>query len=83
MGKGNPESADAVIARSSRIFVADKLSNLNKRQLNDQGVHWVELRDVDGFQKFGRVLEKLSIPFTDRVPANLEQDIERILGEVF
>ena len=83
MGKGNPESADAVIARSSRIFVADKLSNLNKRQLNDQGVHWVELRDVNGFQKFGRVLEKLSIPFTNRVPANLEQDIERILGEVF
>lgn len=83
MCKGNPESADAVIARSSRIFVADKLSNLNKRQLNDQGVHWVELRDVNGFQKFGRVLEKLSIPFTDRVPANLEQDIEKILGEVF
>ena len=83
MGKGNPESADAVIARSSRIFVADKLSNLNKRQLNDQGVHWVELRDVNGFQKFGRVLEKLSIHFTDRVPANLEQDIEKILGEVF
>ena len=83
MGKGNPESADAVIARSSRIFVADKLSTLNKRQLDDRGVHWVELRDVNGFQKFGRVLEKLSIPFTDRVPANLEQDIERILGEVF
>ena len=83
MGKGNPESADAVIAKSSRIFVADKLSNLNKRQLDDRGVHWVELRDVNGFQKFGRVLEKLSIPFTDRVPANLEQDIERILGEVF
>ena len=83
MGKGNPESADAVIARSSRIFVADKLSNLNKRQLDDRGVHWVELRDVNGFQKFGRVLEKLSIPFTDINPKNLEPDVERIFGEIF
>lgn len=73
MGKGNPESADAVIARGSRIFVADKLSNLNKRQLDDRGVHWVELRDANGFQKFRRVLEKLNIPFTDMNPANWEQ----------
>lgn len=83
MGKGNPESADAVIARSSRIFVADKLSDLNKRQLNDRGVHWVELRKANGFQKFRRVLERLNIPFTDMDPANLEQDMERIFGEIF
>ena len=30
MGRGNPESADAVHARSSQVFVADKLSDLNK-----------------------------------------------------
>lgn len=30
MGKGNPESADTVIARGSRFFVADKLSDTNK-----------------------------------------------------
>ena len=30
MGKGNPESADAVIARDSKIFIADKLSDTNK-----------------------------------------------------
>ena len=83
MGKGNPESADAVIARSSRIFVADKLSDLNKRQLDDRGVYWVELRDINGFQKFGRVLEKLSIPFTDMDPTNWERDMERMLGEIF
>ena len=83
MGKGNPESADAVIARESQIFVADKLSDLNKRQLDDRGVHWVELRDANGFRKFGRVLEKLSIPFTDMVPANLDLDTERIFGEIF
>ena len=34
MGKGNPESADAVIARDSKIFVADKISDLNKNQLD-------------------------------------------------
>ena len=83
MGKGNPESADAVIARSSRIFVADKLSDLNKRQLDNRGVHWVELRDINGFQKFGRVLEKLSIPFTDMDPTNWERDMERMWGEIF
>ena len=33
MGKGNPESADAVIARDSDIFVADTLSSQNKKQL--------------------------------------------------
>ena len=82
MGKGNPESADAVIARDSQIFVADKLSDLNKHQLDNRGVHWVELREVNGFQKFGGILEKLSIPFTDMVPANLNQDMERILGEI-
>ena len=30
MGKGNPESADAVFARSSRVLVANKLSGTNK-----------------------------------------------------
>ncbi|MEJ7700895.1 MAG: hypothetical protein WKF71_14795 [Pyrinomonadaceae bacterium] len=44
MGKGNPESADAVIARDSRVFVADKLSDMNKRQLNSRKVDWIELR---------------------------------------
>ncbi len=43
MGRGNPESADAVIARDSRIFVADKLSDTNKAQLNSLKVEWVEL----------------------------------------
>src|SRR3972149_5446378 len=44
MGRGNPESADAVIARDSKVFVADKLSDTNKRQLDSLGVEWVELR---------------------------------------
>ncbi len=62
MGKGNPESADAVIARGSKIFVADKLSDLNKTQLNSLGVGWVELRNENGYQRFGKVLADLEIP---------------------
>lgn len=83
MGKGNPESADAVIARDSKVFIADKLSDTNKSQLDDRGVEWVELRATDGFQRFKRVLEKLEIPFTDINPENLETDIDRIFDEIF
>lgn len=64
MGKGNPESADAVIARSSKIFVADKLSDSNKRQLDKLKVLWVELRGDGGYLRFGSVLKSLSIPHT-------------------
>lgn len=45
MGRGNPESADAVIARDSNIFVADTLSEQNKNQLTARGVQWLELKD--------------------------------------
>ncbi len=51
MGRGNPESADAVIARDSKVFVADKLSDTNKRQIDSLGVEWVELRINGGFSK--------------------------------
>ncbi len=40
MGKGNPESADAVIARESDIFIADTLSDQNEEQLKDWGVEF-------------------------------------------
>lgn len=43
MGSGNPESADAVIARDSDIFIADTLSTQNKNQLNQLGIAWIEL----------------------------------------
>lgn len=51
MGKGNPESADVVIARSSRVPVADKLSDTNKKQLDHFNVQWVEMRRENGFFK--------------------------------
>lgn len=62
---GNPESADATIARASDIFIADKLSDLNKTQLDSLGVHWVELRSENGYQKFGAILKQLDVPAED------------------
>lgn len=66
MGGGNPESADAVIARNSDIFVADTLSLQNKNQLDSLGICWLELKNhshEDIISEFKKILEKLEIPF--------------------
>lgn len=81
MGKGNPESADAVIARASKVFVADKLSETNIRQLNSLEVEWVELRNEVGFRRFETVLDNLEIPHSD-LPKNIDGKLNRILGEI-
>jgi hypothetical protein len=81
MGKGNPESADATIARDSHIFIADTLSELNKRQLTARGVYWVELNVPDGWQTFGMTLAALHIPHTP-LPALPLSDLAAILDEV-
>ncbi|MFQ5772698.1 MAG: CfrBI family restriction endonuclease, partial [bacterium] len=82
MGKGNPESADAVIARDSKVFVADKLSETNKKQLDSLGVEWVELRSEKGFKRFVDVLRHLNIPYQD-FNNNLEQRLLQIFKEIF
>ncbi len=81
MGKGNPEVADAVIARESKVFVADKLSDTNKAQLNGLGVSWVELRIENGYKRFKNVLDDLSIPYTD-YNGNIDDDLEAIMDEI-
>lgn len=81
MGKGNPESADAVIARDSKVFVADKLSNTNKSQLDSLDVHWVELRSPNGYQRFAQVLAALSIPHKP-FKGNLEKSLNKILSSM-
>ncbi len=81
MGKGNPESADAVIARDSRVFVADKLSDMNKRQLNSLNVDWVELRSENGFQKFVSVLDSLKIKHGEMLEVS-EENLELIFDEI-
>jgi len=82
MGKGNPEGADTIFARKSDIFIADKLSDLNKRQAENLGVNWVELRTENGYQRFADILRKLDIPFTD-FQGNLDHHLDSIVEEIF
>ena len=81
MGKGNPESADAVIARDSKVFVADKLSEMNKRQLNSLNVNWIELRSENGFHKFAAVLDALKIKRGEMLEVS-EENLENIFNEI-
>lgn len=63
MGKGNPESADAVIARDTNIFVADTLSLQNKNQLKSLNIEFLELKNnQNAIADFKKILQKLEIP---------------------
>lgn len=65
MGKGNPESADAVIARDTDIFIADTLSLQNKNQLKALNIEFLELKNnKDCIKDFRNILLKLNIPFS-------------------
>lgn len=86
MGKGNPESADAVIARNTDIFVADTLSQQNKNQCENLGIDWVALRDERGFEAFGGILQKRNIPFVPfddvaALPAKLDEILADLLED--
>lgn len=64
MGRGNPESADAVIARDSQIFIADTLSEQNKNQLESLGIKYIELKNNNQIiSDFKNILTSLNIPF--------------------
>ena len=82
MGSGNPESADAVIARATNIFVADKLSIQNKNQLDHLGINWVEMRSENGFKRFKLALENLGIPHKD-LSGNFDEKLDKIFKEIF
>jgi len=81
MGRGNPESADAIFARESDVFVADKLSDLNKQQADILKVKWVELRNEVGYKRFATVLESLDIPFVI-FEGNLDAHLDKILDDL-
>ena len=84
MGKGNPESADAVFARQGRVLVANKLSETNKRQMDSDNILWVELQVTDGYRRFETVLDALSIPckpFTGNLQAALDKILPMILSD--
>ena len=76
MGKGNPESADATIARDSDIFVADTLSQQNCNQLSDRGVEYLVLKDnKDILLNFSKILKKLDIPFDESLVPNCKEQV--------
>lgn len=81
MGQGNPESADAVIARNTDVFIADKLSETNKNQLNDLAVQWVELSALNGYIKFSDVLAKFGIPH--KQPLDGLKQVPRLIETLF
>ena len=81
MGRGNPESADAIFARESNVFVADKLSDLNKQQADMLNVKWVELRDENGYKRFGKILQELGIPYRE-FEGDLDEYLDQILSEL-
>lgn len=81
MGQGNPESADAIIARGSDVFVADTLSQQNKNQCDQLGICWVACRDNEGYKRFELVLKKLNIPYKQYI-GNLDEDLPAILNEL-
>lgn len=78
MGKGNPESADAVYARDSRFLVANKLSDTNKQQMDSEGILWVELQTENGYKRFEEVLKTLSIPY-EPFTGDLQNTLDKIL----
>lgn len=82
MGKGNPESADAIFARQTEVFVADTLSMQNKNQSDLLGVVWVACKDKEGYKRFALALDKFNIPYTD-YNGNLDKDLAEILDKVF
>jgi hypothetical protein len=82
MGKGNPESADAIFARESSVFVGDKLSELNKEQAKKLNVEWIELRSEDGFKRFSKVLSKFKIPHEEFIE-NIDDKLDVVFEEIF
>jgi hypothetical protein len=81
MGKGNPESADGAMARSSKVFVADTLSDMTKSELDGLDILWVELRSTNGFRRFETVLSTLGIPYTP-FSGNLEAALDNALSHI-
>lgn len=82
MGKGNPESADAAFAREAQVFIADKLSEANKRHLEDKGILWMELRGASDMKQFERILDALKIPYRP-LTGNVQRKLEKVLTHLF
>lgn len=80
MGRGNPESADGAIARDTEIFFAYKLSDSNKKNLEQRDIDFIELTHGNGLRKLSKVLDKYGIEHT-RFKGG-EEDIDEEIDEI-
>lgn len=63
MGKGNPESADVIYARNTKMFIADTLSQQNKNQFNANNIPFIEMKNnKDVVGDFKKALDRLHVP---------------------
>ena len=66
MGKGNPESADATVARDTDLLIADTLSRQTKNQLASRNVEFLELKNNRKIiPEFKAILKRLDVPFLE------------------
>ena len=61
-----------------KCLLRDTISDLGKAQLDRSNIHWVELRDEDGYKRFEQVLTALSIPYQP-----FEGDVQEALDKIF
>ena len=63
MGKGNPESADVIYARDTNFFIADTLSEQNKRQFESNNIPYIEMKgNKSVVECFRKALTDLKVP---------------------
>lgn len=66
MGRGNPESADVIYARDTKLFIADTLSQQNKNQFNSNNIPYIEMKNNnDVIGDFKKALDKLNVPYNN------------------
>ena len=79
MGKGNPESADGAMARDTQLFIADKLSDQNKSELDKRNIKWIAMADGQILDQFSKHLDHFEIPHTS---INSALDVNTILNAI-
>lgn len=79
MGKGNPESFDAALARDTHIFIANKISDKGKEEMKKNNVYYLEFRDNNNLiEDFAKILDAFEIPF-EKFSGNYKQKIKEII----
>lgn len=64
MGKGNPESADVIYARDTKLFIADTLSQQNKNQFDHNNIPYIEMKNNPNvIEDFKKALDRLNVPY--------------------